>query len=372
MNRPIQFRPDIEDVKPDEDETVDELNEAFDTILEKTSEDYSHAVRSVHAKAHGILEGTLIVESDLPEELAQGLFARPGEHRVFMRLSTNAGDILPDAVSLPRGLAMKVLDVEGERLPDTEGTAQDFIMVNGKVFQAKTSKDFLKNLKLISKTTDRMEGTKVAMSTVLRKVNSALETVGIHSTKIKSIGGAPNSHPLGQTFFSVSPFRYGEYIAKFSLAPISVDLLAFTETEIDASGKPDAVRDAIRDSMSKAQGIWEFRVQLCRDLEKQPIEDSTVEWDEEISPFIRVAILKVSPQDSWDDKRVDTVNERMRFSVWTGLEAHRPLGNINRSRRRTYEHSANYREAFNKCPIHEPGGSAKGTASKPDILKRDA
>jgi hypothetical protein len=367
MNRPIPFHPDIEDVKPDEEKTVEELNEAFDTILEKTSEDYGHAVRSVHAKSHGILEGTLIVEDDLPEELAQGLFAKPGRHRVFMRFSTNAGDILPDAVSLPRGLAMKVLDVDGERLPDAEGTAQDFIMVNGKVFQAKTAKDFLKNLKLIAKTTDRMEGTKVAMSTVLRKVNSALETVGIHSTKIASIGGAPNSHPLGQTYFSVSPFRYGDYIAKFSLAPISADLLALTETEIDASGKPDAVRDAMRDSMAQADGIWEFCVQLCRDIEKQPVEDPTVEWDEEHSPFIRVAILRASSQDSWDEKRVDDVNERMRFSVWTGIEAHRPLGNINRSRKRTYKHSADFREAFNRCPIHEPQGPMKGgsAASEP-------
>lgn len=354
MNRPIKFRPDVEDVKPDEEETVDELNKTFDTILEKTSKDYGHAVRAVHAKSHGILEATLTVEDDLPEELAQGIFSRPGTHRVFMRFSTNAGDILPDAVSLPRGLAIKVLDVDGERLPDAEGTTQDFVMVNGKVFQAKTSKAFLKNLKPIARTTDRMEGTKVVMSSVLRKVDGALETVGIHSTKIKAIGGAPNSHPLGQTFFSVVPFRYGDYIAKFSLAPVSPNLLALTETEIDASGKPDAVREAVRDSMAKADGEWEFRVQLCRDLDKQPVEDPTVEWDEEISPFIRVATLRAARQDSWDDKRVEEVNERMRFSVWTGIEAHRPLGNVNRARRRTYRHSAQYREAFNKCPIHEP------------------
>ena len=71
------------------------------------------------------------IESELPPELTQGLFARPGRHRVFMRISTNAGDILPDTISLPRGLALKVLDVEGERLPGAEGTTQDFVMVNG-------------------------------------------------------------------------------------------------------------------------------------------------------------------------------------------------------------------------------------------------
>jgi hypothetical protein len=46
----------------------------------------------------------------------------------------------------------------------------------------------------------------------------------------------------------------------------------------------------------------------------------------------------------------------MRFSVWTGLAAHRPLGNINRARRDTYRHSADYRASTNRCPIHEPAG----------------
>ncbi len=354
MNRPIPYNPDVEHIPADEEQTVDKLNQTFDTILQKTSEDYGHAVRSVHAKSHGILEAKLIVEDGLPPELAQGLFSQPGEHKAYMRFSTNAGDILPDAISLPRGLSLKILNVDGERLPDAEGTTQDFVMVNGKVFQTKTAEDFLKNLKPIAKTTDRMEGAKVALSSVLRGVNSALEAVGIESTKIQSMGGAPNTHPLGQTYYSVTPFRYGDLIAKFSLAPVSADLLELVETEIDASKDPDAVRDAVRTTMRSTEGVWEFRVQLCNDLEKQPIEDPTVEWDEETSPFIRVAFLKASAQDSWGEALRDRVEEHARFSVWTGLEAHRPLGNINRARRRPYQHSAKFRENFNGCPIMEP------------------
>ena len=129
---PICYSPGVEEVQPDEQETIAGLNQSFDTILETTAADYGHAVRSVHAKAHAILEGRLAVHGDLPPELAQGLFARPGEHKAYMRISTNAGDILDDAISLPRGLAMKVLDVQGPRLPGADGTPQDFLMVNGR------------------------------------------------------------------------------------------------------------------------------------------------------------------------------------------------------------------------------------------------
>ncbi|MCE4226647.1 catalase family protein [Methylobacterium sp. C25] len=351
---PVRYSPDVEDVKPSEGQTIEQLNQTFDTILQTVADDSGHAVRAVHAKAHGILEGTLTVEADLPLELAQGMFATSGEHKVFMRLSTNAGDILPDAVSLPRGLALKVLDVPGERLPDAEGTTQNFIMVNGNVFQAPDAEKFLGSLKLLAKTTDRIERVKVAASSVLRGVNKALQAVGVESPAIASLGGAPNVDPLGETYYSVTPFRYGDHIAKFSLAPVSHSLTARTGNSIDATGRPNALRETVQSEMQGIEGVWEFRVQLCRDLKRQPVEDPTIEWNEDEAPFVKVATVRVQPQDSWSSERVDAVDEHMRFSIWTGLVAHRPLGNINRARNATYQHSAEFRQRFNGCPIHEP------------------
>ncbi len=351
---PVRFTSAVEHIQSDEQDVIAKLNETFDTILETTSKDGGHAVRSVHAKAHAILQGTLTVAEGLAPELAQGLFAVAGEHKVYMRLSTNAGDILTDAISLPRGLALKVLDVKGERLPDADGTTQDFVMVNGPVFQAKTADKFLGSLKLLAKTTDVAEGGKAALSSVMRGVNTALETVGMQSTTVQSLGGAPSIDPLGETYYSVTPFRYGDHIAKFSIKPVSTSLVELTGREIDASHNPDAIRDTVRAEMATVDGEWEFRVQLCRDLDKQPVEDPTVEWKEADAPFQKVGTIRVRPQDSWDPAQVQAVNEAMRFGIWTGLAAHQPLGNINRARNAPYKHSAGYRARFNRCPIHEP------------------
>lgn len=358
LQPPVIYSGDVETVAPDEGETIGQLNESFQTILDTTAADYGHAVRSVHAKAHGILEGELRIDENLSPELAQGLFATAGRHRVLMRLSTNAGDILPDVISLPRGLALKVLDVAGERLPGAEGRTQDFIFVNGKIFQARNAESFLGNLKLLAGTTDRLEGIKKAASTVLRGVNAALGAVGAQNPKIGSLGGAPNVDPLGEVYYSVTPFRYGDHIAKFSLAPIAPALTALAGSRIDASGRPDAIRETVQEEMRGIDGLWEFRVQLARDLERQPVEDPTVEWDEEEAPFQRVGVITVGRQDPWDDARVRAVNETMRFSVWTGLAAHQPLGNINRARRDTYKHSSEFRARTNGCPIQEPVADA--------------
>ena len=351
---PIRYTPNVEQHIPDEEATISGLCEAFDSILERTAADGGHAVRSVHAKAHAIVEGTMRIEAGLPPELAQGLFATPGEHKVYLRISTNAGDILPDAISLPRGLAIKVVGVTGERLPDADGTTQDFIMVNGPVFQAKTADKFLGNLQMLAKTTDRLQGTKVAMSAVMRGVNTALTAVGIESPKIQSLGGAPNVHPLGETYYSVTPFRYGDHIAKFSIAPIAPALTALTGTIIDARGRPDAIRERVQEDMAQIDGAWEFRVQLCRDLARQPGEDPTIAWKEDEAPFQRVASITGPRQDSWAVAKVRAVDEEMRFSIWTGLAAHQPLGNINRARLAPYQRSAAFRQTFNRCPIHEP------------------
>ena len=355
LSPPVRYTPAVEEVQPDEQETIQGLNDTFDTILETTAKEDGHAVRSVHAKAHAILEGRMVVADNLPPELAQGLFARPSEHKVYMRISTNAGDILPDTISLPRGLALKVLDVEGERLAGAEGTTQDFIMVNGPVFQTKTADKFLGNLKMLAATTNRMEGVKEAVSGVARGLNTVLSAVGIESPKLQSLGGAPNIDPLGEIYYSVTPFRYGDHIAKFSIAPVAPALVALKDQEIDATDNPDAIRDTIRSEMQGIDGVWEFRVQLCRDLEKQPVEDPTVQWGEEEAPFHTVATITVPHQDSWDAARVQAVNEEMHFMIWTGLAVHRPLGNINRARREAYLHSTGFRERFNRCPVHEPG-----------------
>ena len=99
---------------------------------------------------------------------------------------------------------------------------------------------------------------------------------------------------------------------------------------------------------------WEFRVQLCTDLDAMPVEDPSVPWPEEASPFVTVARLRVPAQPSWDEARSRAVDLGMSFSPWHGLAAHRPLGSINRARRPAYEMSSEFRAAHSGCPMHEP------------------
>lgn len=352
---PVRYSPSIEKPEDDEAETDREMVATLRSISETTFADSGHALRSVHAKSHGVLHAELEVVDGLPPELAQGLFARAGRYPVVMRFSTTPGDILADSISVPRGLAVKVVGVEGDRLPGSENdTTQDFVLVNGPAFGAPTVKKFLGNVKLLAKTTDKAEGLKKVFSAALRGLETVVEAVGGESATLKSLGGRPETHILGETFYSQAPIRYGDYIAKVAVAPVAPELTALTNAPLNVNGKPDGLRDAVRRFFQTKPGVWELRVQLCTDLDAMPVEDSSKPWPEDKSPYITVARIVAQPQDAWSDANITAVDDGMSFSPWHGITAHQPLGSVMRARKTAYEMSAGFRSERSGCPMHEP------------------
>jgi hypothetical protein len=355
QHQPLRYQPGMEHPEPDEQHSAAGLTEAMQKISERTFADGGHALRSVHAKSHGLLLGKLQVLDHLPPTLAQGLFARPGSYPVVMRYSTIPGDILDDAVSLPRGLAIKVVGVQGERLPGSEQhVTQDFVLINGPAFGAATTKAFLKNVKLVAATTDRAPGAKKVLSAALQQVEKLVEAFGGKSTTLITLGGHPESNLLGDTYYSQAPLLYGDYVAKVALAPVSPALRALKDAKVDMHGKPDGLREAVLAFFRSNAAEWELRIQLCTDLAKMSVEDSSLPWSEQDSPYLAVARLSVAPQVSWSQARSKAVDDAMSFSPWHGLAAHRPLGSIMRARKQVYEMSARFRAQHNAQPVEEP------------------
>ena len=232
-------------------------------------------------------------------------------------------------------------------------------MVNSPAFAAPNVRKFLGSLKLLAATTDQPQVLKKVVSSVLRGAESVVEAFGGESAALKTMGGAAQTHPLGDTFHTQTPYRYGDYIAKVSLAPVSQELTALTGTTLGTSGDPNVIRDTVAAFFRRRPGTWEVRVQLCTDLEAMPIEDASVAWPEDRSPYVAVARLTLPPQTSWSEQRSHVVDDGFSFSPWNGLAAHRPLGSINRARKPSYEMSAGFRAQHNGCPIHQPGKTAR-------------
>jgi hypothetical protein len=356
LEPPVRFSASVERLGADEAETTQALIATMRYINERTFADGGRAIRSVHAKTHGILQGHLDVDGDLPDELAQGLFAKPGHYPVVMRFSTIPGDILDDSVSTPRGLAIKIIGVEGERLEGSEGdVTQDFLLINGPAFGASDPKTFLSVVRVLAPTTNRAQRLKKILSAVMRQVQKAIVLATGHAnTTVATLGGQPETHILGETFYSQAPLRFGDFIAKIAVAPESSELKALAQAPLSVNGVPDGLREAVLDFFEKNGGVWEVRAQLCTDLERMPIENAAVVWSEEVSPYQRIARITVKPQLAWSEARSSVVDDGMSFAPWHGLAAHRPLGGIMRVRKAVYEEAKKFRAERNGRVIEEP------------------
>ena len=114
------------------------------------------------------------------------------------------------------------------------------------------------------------------------------------------------THPLGETFYTQTPFRYGDHIAKLSVAPVTIELTALKNASVDLSGKPNGLRQSVIDFFAEHGGVWELRVQLCTNPDTMPVEDASVSWLESESPYVAVA-------------RIDLVKLKRRTGALAGL-----------------------------------------------------
>ena len=158
----------------------------------------------------------------------------------------------------------------------------------------------------------------------------------------------------GETYYTAAPLRFGDYLGKMQLAPVSPSLTALRGKHVDHPHSWNSVKDSIVGFFQKETAVWEIRFQLCTDLTKMPVEDASVEWDQHLSPFLTVARITAQPQNVYSDARRVWVDEHLSFNPWHSLASHRPLGSIMRARFQSYQASSHFRRTAEGRPMVEP------------------
>lgn len=298
-------------------------------------------LRDAHAKAHGCVQAEVQVLPELASDLRQGVFSEPGKTwQATMRLSN--GNAYPqfDSIRDARGMAIKLLDVPGKQLLDDQQQRreQDFVMFSHPNFFVSDVAEYRQNVAA------QADGQKMLAffpdwdprSWQVRHLFIALAT----------LSPAPQS-PTQSTYFSVSPYKYGEANAKFRVLPDPASCPTYT---LPAQNRklPNFLRSALNQQLSTDRVPACFVLQIQRqDANKyMPIEDTSIEWDEKDAPFQTVARITVPAQD-FDTPALNLQCDNHSFNPWFGLEAHRPVGGINRLRKAVYEAVSDYRHARN-------------------------
>jgi len=354
----VPYTPDVEKKLDDEQQIISDIIASMGRLAGRTREIYHKEVRVSHGKSHGLAVGELTVLPNLPEELAQGLFAHPATYPIIVRLANVPGEIVTDAVNTQRGFSFKVLGVEGEKIAGHEGqTTQDWVLDSGtKNFPAPDAKAFLKQHETVSEHAPLIPAVvKEAVSRVARVANDALQALGRDSNPALDFFGDSRIHPMAEGYYSQTPLRYGNYIAKLEIVPVAPaqQKLAADQVKIDGDKDPNALRTATVSYLREHDAEFEVRIQLNTDLEQMPIEDASAQWSEEASPYRPVARIRLPRQEAYSEARQQYV-DGLSFSPAHTLEAHRPLGSIQRARLAAYPAMAKHRRQGNHDPLGEP------------------
>jgi hypothetical protein len=300
--------------------------------------------RALHAKGYGV-EGELTVLGDLPDHARAGLFAKPATYRAYVRYSNGDGRRQSDAKGDVRGLAVKVVGVEGKKvLPGMEQEkTQDFLLIRTPAIPFRNADEFVAVVT-------------AAQSSPLLVLPRILGRLGIGRTfellpRIAK-GMQSSMAPLATTpYFSAAPVCCGAYAVQYALVPHES-----SEPGVAGPTSTNGLRDDLARRLSKGPVVYDLRFRFYVDETRTPIEDASVEWKEGDSASVTVARLTL-PQQDLDRPRSKTIAdyiEGLSFDPWHALEAHRPLGNIMRARNQAYRLSTQERGA-----AKEPDGTER-------------
>jgi hypothetical protein len=373
-------RSDIEKIPPGEDAQIDSTARLTAQQLERRYGSAPRFLRGVHPKDHGCVVGTFEVSPNLPPPVRAGLFKDLGRrYRCAIRFSNASPLVTPDSLGLgpdgkpvvahgSRGMAIKLYDVEGERLAAEDGErTQDFLMINQPVFAFANVEDYeaLSRIILEDKENPTRWFQRLGSPDPAVKARAGRTMQIVQQVKALTAPPsfqAPPLSPLDNRYFSAAPFLLGDrYVMKFAATPVNPK----TGEIGDAVKDPDYLRKALRARFAAAEGkdiCFDFQVQARRidDFSgkvETEIEDVCTEWPESKYPFTTVARITIPQQDVSTPERQEYC-ETLFYTPWHGLADHRPLGGINRLRRTVYEESSRRRG----CPASPPAPGGKARA----------
>ncbi|KAF1965666.1 hypothetical protein BU23DRAFT_584926 [Bimuria novae-zelandiae CBS 107.79] len=279
--------------------------EEFNRFQMMNFNEHMHCLRGTHLKTQSCIMGKCpigIVHDNLPTHLAQGMFAKPGAYDVIMRYSSLTPKLVPDNVPAPRVISMKIFGVEGEKIWGEDKKTQDWICNNYPILELRDPQ------------------TTYDIANSLERNWNDLPTFA-HEQSKRADADVVTLGMVAMPEYSQSVYRYGDYVAKFSVFPLNEAQKRLVDTEIKDSDPINMISQELRSFRMKNKVTYSFCAQLLQDLTEQP--DSWL-------PEFRV----------WSDDRI-TVNS------WHGLKAHQPLGSTNRMRRVVYAESRKLRLRVN-------------------------
>ncbi len=306
----------------------------------------SYVARGAHAKGHACVKAYFDVLENISPELQQGIFKITGRrYKSWIRFSNGRSSMHGnhDADKDAHGMAIKLFNLYDETLVKTDASpeTQDFLMHDSPVFFAANIEDYNRFVESEDKILYFFSGYN-PFKWKLRELMHGLATLK-----------KPPISPLWSQYFSNTAYKLGPHNIKFRTKSCTVASEA-TENIVNDQNKnnPDFLRNTLAKELKNSDACFEFSVQLQKPDKYMPIEDPSIEWQESDSPFITLAKI-IIPKQTFDSDQQQTYCENLSYSPWNALPEHRPIGQLNRIRKKVYSASSQYRHESNRTNTPE-------------------
>ena len=373
----VKYTPDIETADPGFDENLQTVIAKTERYITQsvTAEGTGRAVRDAHAKGYGLVRGEVEILDQLPAEYGQGIYSTPGRHDALIRFSNGSPHAGADArLGGATGLALKIFDIAGPTLLEDEpdsGTF-DYANIDAPVFFCNTVEHYLFIQDLfIEAPAYFVQGApgRNRFYTDFLTGKGTLDQDHWAWDELLAFLRVLQSRPVNlllSTYWTMGAVRHGDYIAKVRFAPVRAFAERVVQRDLDLASAAEVYRPALIAELQDRPYEFEIQVQLCADLAQMPVEDVTVEWPEQLSPFVTVAKLRFPQQDISDAANLEKM-DALSFTPWRVTAEHAPLGNIMRVRKEVYRHSSILRHQLNRQQRIEPASADEVLALKLDI-----
>ena len=360
----VRYSPEIETFDPKLSEYMTRILDYWETKVREspTKEGSGRAVRGAHAKTFGVVRAEVEIQGEVPAAYAQGIYAKPGRHDALIRFSSASNHLGPDAQLGPVvGFAIKIFGVDGTKLVDDEpdSTTFDLVLKNHPTFIANTAKHYLFIEEIGDQVGDYLARGRAGFHELLADFVTGKGTLDQPDWAweelfafVKTAAQTPVRNPLLSTYWTMAAVRHGDHVAKVRVAPVAESAKNAIHQQLDLSSGPDVYGPALVDDLRAHAFDFDLQVQLCTDLKAMPVNDSTVEWPEKLSPFVTVGRVHLPRQDISAAENLEK-GDALAFNQWRVTSDHRPLGEI-MDVRRIYAESAKIRRELNHQPQREP------------------
>lgn len=327
MPDPLKYNKKFDQLSDEEKELLEINKKSITDFVEQSPSvsDVDYATRNAHAKTYAVAKGEFLIDPNIPNELKQ--FFDKEKFDLTIRFSNAHLKVKNSKKDIPAyGFSVKIKDENGQLLAN-------YPLVNFPLFPINSVSTFLKLFTSVNRFFIKKWSSFSLMIQILKVIPSTF--TGSFLKNIIKLLLHKNDFFLSFDYHSVGAYRLGENMIKIKLSPRYVD---------KNFGKKLKVKDAIESYFTSNEFVADILIQICYNLEDQPINKLNVEWKN--SPFIKIGEVKIEKNTLLDPRSCE--NEMLSFNPFESKAFFQPVGKIQKLRDEAYKVSMQTRLKINK------------------------